>query len=332
MDAMGFNPTVPWRYFCEGFSLQSHEALNQKRLPSWKLEAAFRSDARLRQCAAFIVPQNRRIQLTRIRSHLQKRSKQTVAQHVGSGEENLDTNSPLVKMCGITSARDAEIAAKAGANFIGMIIWPNSKRSVSIQVASDIAKAAREYGAEPVGVFVDEDSDTILRYSDASDIELVQLHGDGARAALPCLLQWCRVVYVLHADETGKLITGTPDDESLASVDWVLVDSVQGGRSVVLFWSLKYFSDFIVHFCLSYKCQGGKGFDWGKFKLPSIQSKHGWLLAGGLNPENVRQAIEILKPQGVDVSSGICASDGLAKDPEKISAFMQNARIACSMT
>ncbi|XP_031497660.1 N-(5'-phosphoribosyl)anthranilate isomerase 1, chloroplastic-like [Nymphaea colorata] len=306
MDAMGFNPTVPWRYFCEGFSLQSHEALNQKRLPSWKLEAAFRSDARLRQCAAFIVPQNRRVQLTRIRSHLQKRSKQTVAQHVGSGEENLDTNSPLVKMCGITSARDAEIAAKAGANFIGMIIWPNSKRSVSIQVASDIAKAAREYGAEPVGVFVDEDSDTILRYSDASDIEIVQLHGDGARAALPCLLQWCRVVYVLHADETGKLITGTPDDESLASVDWVLVDSVQGGS--------------------------GKGFDWGKFKLPSIQSKHGWLLAGGLNPDNVRQAIEILKPQGVDVSSGICASDGLAKDLKKISAFMQNARTACSMT
>ncbi|CAN6466950.1 unnamed protein product [Victoria cruziana] len=209
-------------------------------------------------------------------------------------------------MCGITSAKDAEIAAKAGANFIGMIIWPGSKRSVSTQVASDIAKAAREYGAEPVGVFVDEDADTILRHSDASDIEIVQLHGDGARAALPCLLQGRRVVYVMHADETGKLVTGMPDDESLASVDWVLVDSVQGGS--------------------------GRGFDWRRFKLPLIQSKRGWLLAGGLNPDNVRQAIEILKPHGVDVSSGICASDGLAKDPEKIYAFMQKARNGCSMT
>jgi len=82
---------------------------------------------------------------------------------------------PLVKMCGITSAKDAIMAAEAGANLIGMIIWPNSKRSVPLSIAKEISKAARDHGAEPVGVFVDDDSETILRASDAANLEFVQV-------------------------------------------------------------------------------------------------------------------------------------------------------------
>ena len=54
----------------------------------------------------------------------------------------------------------------------------------------------------------------------------------------------------------------------------------------------------------------GKGFNWKEFKLPPIKSKNGWLLAGGLHPDNVSEAVSLLRPYGVDVSSGICAPDG----------------------
>ena len=78
-------------------------------------------------------------------------------------------------MCGVTSARDAELAVSAGAHLIGMILWPNSKRSVSLSTAKEISKTASENGAKPVGVFVDDSLDVILRASETSEIEFVQV-------------------------------------------------------------------------------------------------------------------------------------------------------------
>ncbi|KAG0480650.1 hypothetical protein HPP92_011508 [Vanilla planifolia] len=203
---------------------------------------------------------------------------------------------PIVKMCGITSAKDAELAAQAGADLIGMIMWPSSRRSVSIPVAKEISKVVRDNGAMPVGVFVDDDLNTMLRASEEADLEYLQLHGDGSRSALLQLVRANQIIYVLHVDADGKLLNNLSDAVDSCVVDWILVDSAEGGS--------------------------GKGFNWHKLRLPPVRSKHGWLLAGGLHPGNVMEAIVALRPDGVDVSSGICSLDGIQKDPSKISSFI----------
>jgi phosphoribosylanthranilate isomerase len=83
-------------------------------------------------------------------------------------------------------------------------------------------------------------------------------------------------------------------------------------------------------FSSQYFTCSGKGFNWKEFKLPPVKSKNGWLLAGGLHPDNVSEAVSLLGPDGVDASSGICAPDGINKDPERISSFMNNVRSSSS--
>nr|CAB3489522.1 unnamed protein product [Digitaria exilis] len=235
------------------------------------------------------------------------RQQTTVAAPLSSTLEDVKRTEPIVKMCGITSAKDAETAAKAGAKLIGMILWPNSERSVPLSGAKEISRVAKSYGADPVGVFVDDDIETILRASDSCDLELIQLHGDSSRELLPVLWKNNRIIYVLNADDNGNLINAPPSEEFI--LDWFLVDSAKGGRYRVL--------PTAVH---------GKGFNRKKFRMPSVKSKHGWLLEGGLHADNVCEAASLLRPNGLDVSSGICCLDGLQKDPQRVYAFMSSVK------
>ncbi|KAL4539334.1 hypothetical protein Ndes2526B_g02420 [Nannochloris sp. 'desiccata'] len=199
-----------------------------------------------------------------------------------------------VKVCGVTNVEDALLAASSGANLIGMILWPKAKRSIHPVTAKEIAKVAREHGASPVAVFVDEDADTICKVCEDSDVDIAQLHGDGARSALTDLPSSLRTVYVMHADKAGIVQTVLPQ----IPVDWVLVDSLQGGS--------------------------GERFDWSSLNPPL--GRNGWLLAGGLTPENVAEAIATAHPTGVDVSSGVCGLDGLKKDVGKVQQYVAEAK------
>lgn len=212
-----------------------------------------------------------------------------------------------VKVCGVTNPEDAELAASKGANMIGMILWPKAKRSIPPSVAREIAAAARRHGAAPVAVFVDEDAGTIVRTCEESDIGIAQLHGDGARSSLLDLPSDLQVVYVMHADKAGHVQTSFPIDIAKSAgrpldrlVDWILLDGLKGGS--------------------------GEAFDWRNLTPPSADaSARGWLLAGGLDPSNVSQAISLAHPTGVDVSSGVCDPSGLTKDPEKVIMYVDNA-------
>ena len=104
-------------------------------------------------------------------------------------EDGVESVAPIVKMCGITSAEDAAMAARAGATYVGMIVWPKSKRSVSVSLARDIAAAARESGAEPVGVFVEENAAEIERVCDAAGLSIAQV------AYIRSLLQKVRTTF-----------------------------------------------------------------------------------------------------------------------------------------
>ncbi|KAL4452784.1 hypothetical protein ABPG75_008446 [Micractinium tetrahymenae] len=212
---------------------------------------------------------------------------------------------PVVKICGVTNSEDAEAAAAAGAHLIGMILWPRAKRSVGGSVAAGIAAAARRHGAEPVGVFVDEDAATIERVCAETGVRIAQLHGDGARAAVPHLSPDLSVVYVLHADKAGNVQTPLPPAGS-RQPQWLIVDGLQGGS--------------------------GEAFDWRQLRTQAAglapHSSHGWLLAGGLTPDSVADAIATAGPTGVDVSSGVCGPDGLKKDLRKVQQYCSSALAA----
>ena len=119
-------------------------------------------------------------------------------------------HTPQVKICGITSVQDAKLAASAGANMLGMIMWQKAKRAISSSVARDIASVAEDHGIQSVGVFVDENSQQIQDMCGESGIQVAQLHGKGARQALCQLPENLHVVYVMNSDDHGIIQTPSP--------------------------------------------------------------------------------------------------------------------------
>ena len=198
----------------------------------------------------------------------------------------------FVKICGITNEDDALFAVAMGADAVGFVFAP-STRQVAAQQVYDIT---RRLPPEilTVGVFRDEHPERVLDTVMRSGVKAVQLHGHETPGMVEAVTQSVRWVV--------KAVTaGTPDAAAADrfGTDLVLVDAPSPGS--------------------------GKVFDWGLFdELPEGPR---YILAGGLDPDNVGRAVAKLDPWGVDVSSGVERSPG-RKDPLKVKAFIERARAA----
>jgi len=197
-----------------------------------------------------------------------------------------------VKVCGITRLEDAEYAVELGAWALGFNFWPESKRVVDPGVAAGITRVMRRK-VELVGVFVNQSIDEIASSVDVLGLTYVQLHGDEGPTFCTAVKQrtGAKVIKAVRIGHAADL-----QDAARFRTDLHLLDTSQAG----LYGGT------------------GKTWDWGLVK--HWRSKVPYLLAGGLTPENVGEAITATRPWGVDVAGGVEASAGV-KDPAKLEAF-----------
>lgn len=198
------------------------------------------------------------------------------------------------KICGITRVEDALAAAGAGADAIGLVFHAGSPRAVSIEQARAIVQALPPF-VTTVGLFVDAAEETIRAVLDQVPLDLLQFHGDEPdtfcqRFARP----YIKAVRVRPGDDLDALAANWP------GASGILLDSYKPG------------------------VPGGTGetFDWSM-----IPAQRSWtlVLAGGLQSQNVRQAIDLTAPWAVDVSGGVEATKGI-KDIDKINAFVHEVK------
>jgi phosphoribosylanthranilate isomerase len=220
-----------------------------------------------------------------------------------------------IKICGITNVADALAAADAGADAIGLNFYPGSKRCVNSDTAAEIVAAIRN-GAQLVGVFVNEPVQTICQTCRAASLTSIQLHGENRP-------DWHQLFKGLHDlgvqfPSISIVRAHTFDERGLAAIYEDMFDAMGHAADAVLV-------DTAVP-----GMYGGTGqtFDWNR--LVNYEESIGrvpLILAGGLTPDNVAEAIRVVRPHGVDVASGVESSPG-KKDHAKIRDFVAAARDA----
>ena len=194
-----------------------------------------------------------------------------------------------VKICGITLADDARHAESCGADAIGLVFYPGSARCVSVEQGVAIARAAGPF-LTTVALFVNPEPALVREVLAEVKPRLLQFHGDES----PAFCEGFAHPYL-------KAIRVRPELDLSSEIQ------AFGGASGILFdtWQADAYGG------------TGKRFDWAL--LRGVEQR--FILAGGLNPDNVAQAIDQVGPYGVDVSGGVESSPGV-KDPEKVSAFI----------
>lgn len=194
-----------------------------------------------------------------------------------------------VKICGLTREADLAVAVAAGADAVGLVFHRSSPRYVEPERAAVLCRSVPAF-VTVVGLFLDEEPDWVRQVVDAVPLELLQFHGTETPAY--CQSFGRRYIKALGMGAGDALADLNGHDEAVG----ILVDAHAPGE------------------------QGGTGqrLDWTR--IPDLGDRP-WVLAGGLNPANVAEAVRTARPYAVDVSSGVEASPGV-KDPEKINAFI----------
>jgi phosphoribosylanthranilate isomerase len=205
----------------------------------------------------------------------------------------------LVKICGIRSLEDARFAAESGADAVGFVFWYMSPRRVDPEQAAAISAALPDQVLR-VGVFVDAPRDEIERVSQLVGLDLLQLHGEEPPEALEGLSR-----PALKAVRVGPRFTAEEALRYSKTAQGIVVDTRLPGQTLM---------------------PGGTGvpFDWSL--VASLAQQVPFLmLAGGLSPTNVAEAVRAVRPDAVDVSSGVERMPG-RKDPERVKAFIEASR------
>jgi phosphoribosylanthranilate isomerase len=203
-----------------------------------------------------------------------------------------------VKICGITSAADAQAAIDAGANLLGFNFYPQSPRHVTGEEAAEIrSKIPKRIKA--VGIFVNRPPADVIALRSSLELDAVQLHGDEPPEAVAEIAPLVPVIKAFRVEPEFPL--ATLDEYSCAFA--FLFDAAHTGQ------------------------YGGTGrtTDWDVARRAS--TSHRIILAGGLKVENVAAAVRIVRPYGIDVASGVESSPG-KKDPGRLREFIQEVRRA----
>ena len=200
-----------------------------------------------------------------------------------------------IKICGITREEDALVCADQGADFTGFIFVPSTPRYVEPEKAAGIAARMRERETRPklVGVFRDASNDYIREIHNLVGFDVVQLHGSETDDAIHEL--GIPVIKTLRVSET------LPDTHAAPNAAWLLFDTYDERRT------------------------GGTGrrFDWSL--LATYERSKPFFLSGGIDPENVVAAISLVRPDAIDLSSGVESAPGV-KDHDKIARLFERVR------
>jgi phosphoribosylanthranilate isomerase len=234
-----------------------------------------------------------------------------------------------IKICGITNTGDAEIAVRYGADALGFIFSTNSPRRISLETASSIidylrdisahggkknaeAKGDRIGAVEKVGVFVNEDLETMAGFSRQLKLNYIQLSGDESMDYIRKLKEKMPDIKVIKAIRVGndaeiqseKIKNAVKEFKTLT--DHILMDSYHPSK------------------------YGGTGKTLDLETAKSFGSLPGFILSGGLDHLNIGEAIKNIKPFGIDVSSRLEASPG-KKDHRLVKSFIEAARQAAGV-